>query len=154
MYSYLTDIHITFIDASRALSWYMLPIVLLNVSTTSLVMLYSCPSVCFLASQNAMTMLGSLQGVYLQPLLMAIAHQHLPYYGVQFHPESIATTFGTELMLNFQQLCEAHRATHAGSTRSLPARAGLSPHSEGQLYGRQMHMYHCSCSLGIAKQGI
>lgn len=33
--------------------------------------------------------------------IMAISHKTLPLYGVQFHPESIATQHGAELLLNF-----------------------------------------------------
>ncbi|GAB4133643.1 MAG: aminodeoxychorismate/anthranilate synthase component II [Bacteroidia bacterium] len=33
--------------------------------------------------------------------IMAIEHQHLPVYGVQFHPESIMTEYGLLLMKNF-----------------------------------------------------
>ncbi|MGL4711350.1 MAG: anthranilate synthase component II [Shewanella sp.] len=33
--------------------------------------------------------------------IMAISHQHLPLYGVQFHPESILTEQGVELLANF-----------------------------------------------------
>lgn len=33
--------------------------------------------------------------------IMAISHQHLPLYGVQFHPESILTEQGHELLANF-----------------------------------------------------
>jgi anthranilate synthase/aminodeoxychorismate synthase-like glutamine amidotransferase len=34
-------------------------------------------------------------------LLMAFEHQDLPLFGVQFHPESILTDFGYELLANF-----------------------------------------------------
>ena len=34
-------------------------------------------------------------------IVMAIAHRHLPIYGVQFHPESILTQFGLEIMDNW-----------------------------------------------------
>ena len=34
-------------------------------------------------------------------LIMAIAHKELPIYGVQFHPESIDSEFGVELIKNF-----------------------------------------------------
>lgn len=34
-------------------------------------------------------------------IIMAIAHRHLPIYGVQFHPESILTQFGLETMDNW-----------------------------------------------------
>jgi anthranilate synthase/aminodeoxychorismate synthase-like glutamine amidotransferase len=33
--------------------------------------------------------------------VMAIAHKHLPIHGVQFHPESILTEFGLEMMDNW-----------------------------------------------------
>ncbi len=33
--------------------------------------------------------------------VMALAHQHLPIFGVQFHPESILTLHGKTLLANF-----------------------------------------------------
>ena len=33
--------------------------------------------------------------------IMAIAHRELPYWGVQFHPESVLTEVGGRLMSNF-----------------------------------------------------
>ena len=33
--------------------------------------------------------------------IMGIAHKSLPYCGVQFHPDSIATEYGTEIFANF-----------------------------------------------------
>jgi para-aminobenzoate synthetase len=35
---------------------------------------------------------------------MAIAHKSLPYYGVQYHPESIGTAYGHELLKNFKEI--------------------------------------------------
>jgi anthranilate synthase component 2 len=32
---------------------------------------------------------------------MAVCHQTLPIYGVQFHPESVATSYGKQLLTNF-----------------------------------------------------
>ena len=40
-------------------------------------------------------------------ILMGLAHRTLPHYGVQFHPESIATSFGTALLSNFRDLTAA-----------------------------------------------
>lgn len=44
-------------------------------------------------------------------LIMALAHRELPIYGVQFHPESIASQYGREMLGNFLSLA-ANR--HAG----------------------------------------
>ena len=45
-------------------------------------------------------------------LIMGLAHRSLPVWGVQFHPESIASTCGHELLANF-----------LGLARGTPARA-------------------------------
>ena len=37
---------------------------------------------------------------------MAVEHRHRPQWGVQFHPESIATEHGTRLLANFRDLTE------------------------------------------------
>lgn len=37
-------------------------------------------------------------------IIMAIAHKHKPIYGVQFHPESIASEHGKQLIQNFFHL--------------------------------------------------
>lgn len=37
-------------------------------------------------------------------VLMAIAHRHLPQWGVQFHPESVASEHGRRLLANFRDL--------------------------------------------------
>jgi anthranilate synthase/aminodeoxychorismate synthase-like glutamine amidotransferase len=37
--------------------------------------------------------------------LMAMRHRQLPYWGVQFHPESILTHIGPDLLANFLHLC-------------------------------------------------
>ena len=37
--------------------------------------------------------------------VMGFRHRELPIHGVQFHPESIATQFGHELLANFLKIC-------------------------------------------------
>jgi anthranilate synthase component 2 len=39
-------------------------------------------------------------------VLMGLRHRELPWWGVQFHPESILTEVGPCLMKNFLELCE------------------------------------------------
>ena len=40
---------------------------------------------------------------------MALAHRELPLYGVQFHPESVATAYGDTLIRNFCGMVAASR---------------------------------------------
>jgi para-aminobenzoate synthetase len=42
-------------------------------------------------------------------LLMAVRHRSAPMWGVQFHPESIATEHGRRLLANFRDLTVRHR---------------------------------------------
>ncbi|MDG6882469.1 Para-aminobenzoate synthase glutamine amidotransferase component II [Phocoenobacter uteri] len=39
-----------------------------------------------------------------EQVVMAVAHQTLPIYGVQFHPESFMTEFGKEILLNWLRI--------------------------------------------------
>ncbi len=50
-------------------------------------------------------------------ILMAVSHRHLPRWGVQFHPESIATVNGERLLQNF---------LHVGRHQSLASPAQLN----------------------------
>ena len=45
--------------------------------------------------------------------IMAIAHEKYPLYGVQFHPESIGTPIGKQLVANFFQLTRRERTIYA-----------------------------------------
>jgi anthranilate synthase component II len=42
--------------------------------------------------------------------IMAIQHEHLPLFGVQFHPESIMTEYGKEMVENFIRIAMNSRA--------------------------------------------
>lgn len=39
-------------------------------------------------------------------IIMGIQHRELPYFGVQFHPESIASEHGHDLLTNFLKACK------------------------------------------------
>ncbi len=41
-------------------------------------------------------------------VIMGLRHESLPMYGVQFHPESIATSHGHEILGNFLRLAREH----------------------------------------------
>jgi para-aminobenzoate synthetase len=62
-------------------------------------------------------------------VVMGIEHTSRPLWGVQFHPESIATEYGHKLFENFYTLAREHNSAHArhpASRRtppSLPSRA-------------------------------
>jgi anthranilate synthase component 2 len=40
-------------------------------------------------------------------VIQALRHRELPYWGVQFHPESVLTIAGPRLVANFLELCAA-----------------------------------------------
>jgi len=44
-----------------------------------------------------------------EALIMAVQHRERPYYGVQFHPESIGTEFGKAMIRNFRKITEGWR---------------------------------------------
>ncbi len=41
-------------------------------------------------------------------IIMGIKHKYKPYWGVQFHPESICSDFGKQLLINFNNLTEKY----------------------------------------------
>ena len=42
--------------------------------------------------------------------IMGLKHKEHETWGVQFHPESVLTTRGLDLMSNFLTLCRQHRS--------------------------------------------
>jgi anthranilate synthase component 2 len=50
-------------------------------------------------------------------VIMGVRHRHFPVYGVQFHPESIASEHGHDILANFLKLARHARADAA----ALPA---------------------------------
>jgi anthranilate synthase component II len=50
-------------------------------------------------------------------IIMALEHRTLPLYGVQFHPESILTPDGKQLLRNFVALANAHCSGLSRSAR-------------------------------------
>lgn len=42
-------------------------------------------------------------------VIMALGHKNLPYYGVQFHPESYFSEYGLQLFLIFKTRYKNHK---------------------------------------------
>jgi para-aminobenzoate synthetase len=59
-------------------------------------------------------------------VVMGVRHRSEPVWGVQFHPESISTEHGRELLANFRDLALAHRGP-GGSAGERPASNGHRP---------------------------
>ena len=61
------------------------------------------------------TLPGELQAVAWtddgEKTVMAMRHRDLPYWGVQFHPESVLTLAGPKIVDNFLAACEAWRGS-------------------------------------------
>ena len=43
-------------------------------------------------------------------VLMAAKHKSLPFYGVQYHPESICSSKGNELIIDFDRIATNYNA--------------------------------------------
>ncbi|HEX5983527.1 MAG TPA: chorismate-binding protein, partial [Solirubrobacterales bacterium] len=68
---------------------------------------------------------------------MAVEHRHRPQWGVQFHPESIATDHGKRLLANFRNLTRSDR--RAVSLSSPPVGKKATPAPGVQLKARRLN---------------
>ena len=65
-------------------------------------------------------------------VLMALEHASLPLFGVQFHPESVATSYGDALFANFRDLVAERAGVERGrfvvgaAAESLPSTPGVT----------------------------
>ncbi len=64
-------------------------------------------------------------------MLMGVRHRTRPVWGVQFHPESICTEFGHQLLANFRALTEDHQRRNPPRRR---ASDGARPARPAALY--------------------
>jgi para-aminobenzoate synthetase len=86
-------------------------------------------------------------------VLMGVRHRSEPLWGVQFHPESISTEYGRELLANFRDLTLARRTA---CPRPAPLhlnvrRLALAPDPEAayrELFARHPHSFWLDSSTG------
>jgi anthranilate synthase/aminodeoxychorismate synthase-like glutamine amidotransferase len=59
--------------------------------------------------------------------IMGLRHREIPLYGVQFHPESILTDVGKQLLQNYLDVVAASTATPVAVASSIPAASSSAP---------------------------
>ncbi|WP_131248099.1 aminodeoxychorismate synthase component I [Brevibacterium casei] len=67
-------------------------------------------------------------------VLMGLAHRTLPQWGVQFHPESIATEHAADLLRNFRRMTEEWWAGHDASRASRHSLSHASRPASGERF--------------------
>jgi para-aminobenzoate synthetase len=72
-------------------------------------------------------------------VVMGIEHRSRPLWGVQFHPESIATEHGRKLFENFYELARHHRATR-GRPANTPRPPARRPRRANRHTGGSAHL--------------
>ncbi|WP_405826732.1 aminodeoxychorismate synthase component I [Streptomyces sp. NBC_01390] len=66
-------------------------------------------------------------------VLMALRHRDLPQWGVQFHPESIASQYGREILQNFAELTRRTQNGQRPSTTVIDTGARTTVHTHSAL---------------------
>ncbi|SDK44022.1 aminodeoxychorismate synthase component I [Nonomuraea jiangxiensis] len=69
-------------------------------------------------------------------VVMGLRHRAMPWWGVQFHPESISTEYGPKLMLNFRDLAaEYNESARPEAGTAVPPRAPRWSLEAERVYG-------------------
>ena len=63
-------------------------------------------------------------------VIMGLQHRKLPLWGVQFHPESICTQYGAELLGNFLALADAYNTSLEGTLEATHSNASTPPSAQ------------------------
>ncbi|MEA5582691.1 aminodeoxychorismate synthase component I [Nodularia harveyana UHCC-0300] len=75
-------------------------------------------------------------------LIMALRHRHLPFWGVQFHPESICTEYGWKLLENFRDITEQFWGLDFHYPQFSPAPPSpASVHSQYEVCSKKLDIY-------------
>ncbi|GLZ36932.1 aminodeoxychorismate synthase component I [Actinokineospora sp. NBRC 105648] len=70
-------------------------------------------------------------------VLMGVRHRERPAWGVQFHPESVCTEHGTDLLANFARLTRQWWSDHPGQVVvSAPAQLPIAPPAPVEPFAR------------------
>ncbi|XP_012455747.1 aminodeoxychorismate synthase, chloroplastic [Gossypium raimondii] len=81
---------------------------------------------------------GHVNGTKSRKVVMGIRHATWPHYGVQFHPESVATTYGRQIFKNFREITKDYwlqMSSSFCSDRNIHYTASMQvPHATG-LFG-------------------
>ncbi len=79
-------------------------------------------------------------------VLMALRHRHRPQWGVQFHPESIATEHGHRLLVNFAELSGKWNRRHGRTVRpALPRPAPRADTDQRVTYRLLARQFPTGC---------
>ena len=81
-------------------------------------------------------------------LIMGLAHKQRPHYGVQFHPESIATSYGIQVLINFRDLAYQH--CNQQVPEALQGMAGVGPPGRGCA----PRSWPTAVSKGVGSKGL
>ena len=104
-------------------------------------------------------------------MLMGVRHRTRPVWGVQFHPESIATEFGQRILDNFRELTVAHRRSNPprrrSSERSCPHRnadaytvvpaartTATEPGTRAMLHGKRFAVHYRRLPLQLDAEQV
>ncbi|KAL2902872.1 Aminodeoxychorismate synthase chloroplastic [Bienertia sinuspersici] len=89
-----------------------------------------------------------------EKVLMGIRHVSRPHYGLQFHPESVATSYGRQMFMNFREITVDYwQGSGTSSNRKLNACMQVPqtvlpfrPFTKKQFTDRKSHINHSSIS--------
>ncbi|KAK8609616.1 hypothetical protein V6N13_062061 [Hibiscus sabdariffa] len=92
----------------------------------------------YFSAQNGSYRASShVNGTKSRKVVMGIRHATWPHYGVQFHPESVATTYGKRIFKNFREITQDYwlRSSSFSSDRNIHYTASMQVPHVNRLFG-------------------